>query len=83
MSLQLGRAGSKIPLKGHRAMSSGHWAAPLSCLSLQGDLEESLSPGFLMLLSLMLGLALHGFLIRGMAQILCSQSPPPKMCGGE
>lgn len=31
-----------------------------------------------MLLSLMLGLALHGFLIRGMPQILCSQSPPPK-----
>lgn len=51
--------------------------------SAQPSLGESLSLEFLMLLSLMLGLALRGFLIGGTPQIACSQSPSPKKRGGE
>lgn len=52
--------------------------------SAQPSLGESLSLEFLMLLSLMLGLALRGFLIGGTPQIVCcSQSPSPKKRGGE
>lgn len=68
-------------------MAAGQCPCP-SYPSLQGDLPQpwlgkSLALGFIMLPSVMLGMALRGFLIRGTPQITCSASPSPKKGDGE
>jgi len=88
VSLQLGRMRCKMLLKRHRAMHRRCRAPPSPSSSLQGGLLQpwlgkSLALGFIVLPSLMFGMAPHAFLIRGTPQIANSLCPFPKKGDGE